>query len=189
MWLENVYRRSSTGPTILFLGLALLLFLAFGCASPRVRTFDPDMCGGQRGYEAGYNDGVEGYTMDSAFLSRCREDLREKAQQGYRDGFQKGHTEYEAKIAAYREQQAQSQSSASQPSGPVNNGTQIVVNVGGSGSDRGEDKAWFCEVSAFTHKYQGWGRTQLEAGNAAKVACGAQYHPMHCQYPSCQLNR
>lgn len=165
----------------LFISLSVLA----GCATPQPRAFDPDLCNKNAAYEAGFNDGRWGYTgMNSEFLNRCREDLREQAQQGYKDGFEKGRQEF-------REAQNQKKAGVVIPSGtPDRGGTNININIGGNPSTGGTNnaKAWYCKTEAFMKKFDAYGPTQLEARQSAVAICRARYHEMHCDNVECQPN-
>lgn len=87
--------------------ITILMLTLAGCVTQQTRAFDPDLCNHNAAYEAGYNDGLNSwFVMDSQFLNRCREDLREQAQLGYRDGFGKGREEMAKRQEAYQRDEA-----------------------------------------------------------------------------------
>lgn len=177
------------------------------CALTQERNFDPDLCNKNAAYEAGRNDGATGYQMNSGFLNRCREDLRESAQGGYREGFTEGRKEFEKRMAAQKEQMAAEQKRMSAEnedddddknestpfSGPFpTNRTNVNINIGGIqtvGSGRSASRAWYCKVEAFTSTFEGFGPTKIEARRETLASCKKKYHEMHCDDISCERNR
>lgn len=163
--------------------LIAFIFILSGCATQQPRAFDPDLCNKNAAYEAGFNDGRWGYrAMNSEFLNRCREDLREQAQLGYKEGFEKGRQDLK---------EAQDRKKAEVLVPPANTpnrgGTNININIGGSGGSGGS-KAWFCTTKAFMKTFNAYGSTQLEAKQATIASCKTQYHEMHCDDVTCQPN-
>src|SRR5947209_3343981 len=120
------------------------LFLV-ACASTRERDFNPALCEGNLAYQAGFNDGREGYNMNSGFIYGCRDDLREKALAGYKDGFDKGHADHEQEVAENRkmmmerermEAEARARAEAQAQPPPVIGGPVVVLpggSIGGGG--------------------------------------------------------
>ncbi len=165
---------------------------AVACAGPQIteREFNPGLCQEATSYEAGYNDGRNGNGMNSSYAYRCREDLRTGAFKGYKEGFEKGHAEYQKQVEENqkrwaemnkRNQPGQQAPPTSSPSGP-----QIVI--GDIGISMGNSKKWYCKVEAFGHVYDGFGPNRGEAEHNARSACQAKYHGMHCGDMNCQSN-
>ncbi len=159
-----------------------------GCALNQPREFDPDLCEKGAAYEAGYNDGQKPWrSMDSSFLNRCREDLRDSARTSYQDGYNKGHAEAVARQQEYQRQQAlQRQMQLQQQQQAEDGPAQININIGG-GADN--PHRWYCKVHAFMTDFEGFGPTQFEARRDAKRACMVQYHEMHCEDANCEIVR
>lgn len=174
-----------------FLAVVLLFGVSLlpGCAS-EPRRFDPDLCNKNAAYETGYNDGRWGYKeMDSAFLNRCREDLRDQAQAGYKDGFDKAHKEF---LEQKKKEDAAAAAPAYSPGPYQQNAPNVNINIGGSqsigGQGHGYSRAWYCTAEAFMKKFEAFGPTQIEARRAAIAQCTRQYNQMHCNDVQCQPN-
>jgi hypothetical protein len=198
----NEFRPSGLGKVLpLSRALILLLGVASGCATlpARERAFSPSLCNQNAAFEAGFNDGDEGRAMGSDFLHGCREDLRGQGQAGYRDGYEKGRGQFEARMRemnanAQRNQSAiESQPPAPSSVGNVNNGG-IQINIGGPAAGGGSggatnSKAWYCSTRAFMTEYDSFGPTQLEARQLTLQKCTREHHDMHCRDVKCQMNR
>lgn len=174
----------------------LYIFIALSACSTlpaRDRDFDPALCNRNAAYEAGFNDGNDGRAMGSAFLNRCREDLRGQGQEGYLSGYESGRKRLEERM---REMNARNQHDAATPPVPptsvnthVNNG--IEINIGGSRSNPpvGNPKAWYCNIRAFMDEFEAFGPTQIEARQLTIQQCVGKHHEMHCRDVKCQLNQ
>ncbi|GEM_PF-620872 len=185
----------------LVVGLGLWAGLLASCASApekRNRTFDPDTCNKNAGYEAGYNDGLDDLAMDTAFTHRCREDLREATFSGYKAGYEVGKKELlerrekieKAWAAEQAEREKREREEAARQSRDAN--TNVNINIGGNqstGAGVYYAKNYFCTISIFTKEYEAFGPTELEARRNVMNECKKHNHAMHCDEVECQRNQ
>lgn len=94
----------------------------------------------------------------AGLLRECPESSREEALRGYRDGM----------ASARGVVVVQPQPWGSSPGAPPSSGR------------------YRCTVKAFTNTFEETGPSQLAAEQAARAACTARYHAMHCDQVECR---
>jgi len=101
---------------------------------------------------------------------------------GYREGFEKGTTQL------YGSGNGSGNSKVPGDSKPSTSGPTINIGIGGRDVSIGNGesnsgtfaKAYYCELEAFTQKFESFGPTMLEAKKAVRDQCSQRYHRMHC---------
>lgn len=173
-------------PVLSFVIAAMSALALAGCAhTSREREFNPALCEADLAYQAGFNDGRDGNNMNAGFTYGCRDDLRAPAIGKYRDGFEKGHAEYQKEQADQRKLMARmerdrlkAEATARAQAAPA-----APPFAGGWGGTR-----WFCSLQPFTDRFEGAGNSQVEARGQARDACEAKLgrNSIHCGEPACQ---
>lgn len=154
----------------------IALSLVTACAFPqkKERSFNPELCDEQAGYEAGFEDGRAGLNMNTSFLNNCREDLRALAVKGYRAGFDKGLPIYKEESERRAKEMQQNKTTTGTSGFPIPG----LFNRAG----------YYCKVMAFGKKYDAFGATEVEARKTVEDACAVDTHEMHCKQVQCQKN-
>ena len=148
--------------------LLQIIFLStlFSCAQME-QDFVNHTCNYDAAYEAGHNDSRELKKLNTSQYQNCPEEKRKDAINGYKEGYAKGKPLIE-------------KSGASIQIG----GT--TINIPG----KKNNKAYFCELSAFTDNFEAFGPTQLEATMNVVKLCRAKHNEMHCDKDEveCRVN-
>jgi hypothetical protein len=182
-------------PTIKLFLMGFVAVLSSCAHSMKERQFDPALCEEGLAYQAGFNDGRDGNNMNAGFTYGCRDDLRAGSLKGYKEGFEKGHSDFlkqqeeQRKLMAQMEHdrfQAEAQVRAqSQPTDPgfIGGG----ASGGGYGSG-GNYLRWFCEIEAFNKKFEGAGNTEFDARRNTKQLCELKqgHESIFCDNAACR---
>ncbi len=167
----------SLAPLFLFIMAAMVgAVLLSSCAS--MEAYETQFCNYDRAFTKGYDDGSKGANNRIDQFAQCSSNA-DQAMKGYREGFEKGSAQL----------YGSSESKGPNENKPGGNGTTINIGVGGrdvtvggsgDGSGARYAKTYYCELEAFTSRFESFGPTMLEARKNVIDQCTRKYNRMHC---------